>query len=756
MSPQQTQDAIRLKVAEMRQSDVGKGIVRLDPQSMRELGLERGDVVEVEGKHLTAATVVPAEQEDVGLEIVRLDGLTRHNAGVGIGEHVEVREAEWSPAKRVVVAPAQKGLRVAGTGEALRPTLLHRPVLPGDLVSTSVFRRPRQSVGTDGYRDDFFRDFFESPAFGLMEIRLTVVSTKPRGVVRVTPETELELAPEYTEVREDEGHVITYDDIGGLDHAVAKVREMIELPLRHPELFDRLGIEPPLGVLLHGPPGTGKTLLARAVAHETDSYFAVVNGPEIMGKHYGESEERLRQVFEEAEKNAPAIIFIDELDSIAPKRGDVSGETERRIVAQLLTLMDGLKARRNVVVIGATNRVDAVDEALRRPGRFDREIMAGIPDQDGRFQILQIHTRGMPLHEDVDLEEIAARTYGYTGSDLSALARESAVETLRRMLPELDLEQNTIPSEKLEQLEVTDADVEQALKEIQPSALREVMVEIPRVTWEDVGGLEDVKRALSEMVEMPLQDPEAFLRLGIRAPKGILLYGPPGTGKTLVAKAVANQAGANFLAARGSSLLSKWYGESEKKIAELFQRARHVAPAVIFFDELDSLAPVRGGGVGEPAVTERVVNQILSELDGVEELQGVCILGATNRPDRVDPALLRPGRLDEMVYVPMPDADQRRKIFEAQLRGMHAADDVDLDDLATRTARFSGADIAGVCTRAGMLALRTDPQAERVRHEEFLAAIEETVPSVTPETEAQYEQMAKRLKQDTLRIGFER
>ncbi|HKK70294.1 MAG TPA: CDC48 family AAA ATPase [Candidatus Krumholzibacteria bacterium] len=756
MSPQQTQNAIRLKVAEMRQNDVGKGIVRLGPESMRALGLERGDVVEVEGKHLTAATVVPVEQEDVGLEIVRLDGLTRHNVGVGIGEHVEIREAEWSPAARVVVAPAQKGLRVAGTGEALRPTLLHRPVLSGDLVSTSVFRRPRQSVGTDGYRDDFFRDFFESPAFGLMEIRLTVVSTKPRGVVRVTPETEIELAPEYTEVREDEGHVITYDDIGGLDHAVAKVREMIELPLRHPELFDRLGIEPPLGVLLHGPPGTGKTLLARAVAHETDSYFAVVNGPEIMGKHYGESEERLRQVFEEAEKNAPAIIFIDELDSIAPKRGDVSGETERRIVAQLLTLMDGLKARRNVVVIGATNRIDAVDEALRRPGRFDREIVAGIPDQDGRFQILQIHTRGMPLHEDVDLEGIAARTHGYTGSDLSALARESAVETLRRMLPELDLEQNTIPSEKLEQLEVTNADVDEAFKEIQPSALREVMVEIPRVTWEDVGGLENVKRALSEMVELPLQDPGAFLRLGIRAPKGILLYGPPGTGKTLVAKAVANQAGANFLAARGSSLLSKWYGESEKKIAELFQRARHVAPAVIFFDELDSLAPVRGGSLGEPAVTERVVNQILSELDGVEELQGVCILGATNRPDRVDPALLRPGRLDEMVYVPMPDAEQRRKIFEAQLRGMHVGDDVDLDDLTTRTARFSGADIAGVCTRAGMLALRTDPRAERVGHEEFLAAIEETVPSVTAETEAQYEQMAKRLKQDTLRIGFER
>ena len=751
-----TRTAIRLKVAEMRQQDVGKGMVRLSPDTMQALGVERGDVVELEGKDLTAAIVIPTAAEDVGLDIVRLDGLTRHNCSVGIGEHVEVRQADWSPAERVVVAPAQQGVRVAGTGEALRPTLLHRPLVSGDLVSTSVFRRPRQSVGSDGFGDEFFRDFFESPAFGLMEIRLVVVSARPRGVVRVTSGTEIELAPEFTEVKEDEHPVITYDDIGGLDHAVAKVREMIELPLRHPELFDRLGIEPPLGVLLHGPPGTGKTLLARAVAHETDSYFAVINGPEIMGKHYGESEERLRQAFEEAEANAPAILFIDELDSIAPKRADATGETERRIVAQLLTLMDGLKSRRNLVVIGATNRVDAIDEALRRPGRFDREIMVGIPDRAGRLQILQIHTRGMPLHEDVDLEEIAARTHGYTGSDLSALARESAVETLRRVLPELDLEQGAIPAEVLERLEVTGHDVDRAFKEIQPSALREVMVEIPQVKWEDVGGLDEVKRSLREMVELPLQDPEAFTRLGIRAPKGILLYGPPGTGKTMVAKAVANQAGANFLAARGSALLSKWYGESEKKIAELFHRARNVAPAVIFFDELDSLAPVRGGGVGEPAVTERVVNQILSELDGIEELQGVSVLGATNRPDRVDPALLRPGRLDEMIYVPMPGTEQRRKIFEAQLRAMSVADDVDLDDLARRTERFSGADISGVCTRAGMLALRADARAGAISQEHFVEAIDETVPSVTPETEAQYAQLAKRLKQDTLRIGFER
>jgi transitional endoplasmic reticulum ATPase len=498
--------------------------------------------------------------------------------------------------------------------------LLYRPLLQGDLISTTVFNRPRQSFPTDSFSDDFFRGFFESPAFGLMEIRLVVTSTVPKGIVRVSEETQIELLPEHLEAKEREIIEVTYDDLGGIKPVVDKVREMIELPLKHPELFDRLGIDPPKGVLLHGAPGTGKTLLARAVANESEAYFTSINGPEIMGKFYGESEERLRQVFTEAEKNAPAIIFIDELDSIAPKRAEVTGEVERRIVAQLLTLMDGLKSRLNVIVIGATNRVDAIDPALRRPGRFDREIEIRIPDQSGRFEILQIHTRGMPLGKDVELKSIAEATHGYTGSDIAALAKEAALAALRRVMPTLNVEEKAIPGDILEKLTVDHDDFQEGLREVQPSALREIVVEIPNVRWEDVGGLQEVKQILHEMVEIPLNQPDSFSRLGIRSPKGVLLYGPPGTGKTMVAKAVATEAGANFLTAKGSALLSKWYGESEKKVAEFFHRARQVTPAILFFDELDSLAPIRGGSLGEPQVTERVVNQLLAEMDGMEEL----------------------------------------------------------------------------------------------------------------------------------------
>jgi transitional endoplasmic reticulum ATPase len=473
-----------------------------------------------------------------------------------------------------------------------------------------------------------------------------------------------------------------------------------------------------------------------------------------MGKFYGESEERLRQVFSEAEKNAPAVIFIDELDSIAPKRAEVSGEVERRIVAQLLTLMDGLKARRNVVVIGATNRVDAIDEALRRPGRFDREIEVRIPDQQGRLEILQIHTRGMPLGKEVELEKIAANTHGFTGSDIAALAREAALATLRRVLPTLDLEDKAIPAEKLEKLTVDRADFDEALKEVQPSALREIVVEIPNVRWEDVGGLEQVKQLLREMVELPLERPEAFARLGVRSPKGVLLYGPPGTGKTMIAKAVATEAGANFLTAKGSTMLSKWYGESEKKIAEFFQRGRQVTPAVIFFDELDSLAPMRGGSMGEPQVTERVVNQLLAEMDGMEELKGVVVLGATNRPDMIDPALLRPGRFDEIVYVPIPDKNGRLEIFRAHTRKMALDRDVDLEKLVDITERFTGADIAGVCMKAGLFALRDNPEAKSVTMEHFFRAVKEEIPSVTEEMIREYEKLARKVKQESVRIGF--
>ncbi len=749
-------DTLRLKVASAQQQDVGKGIVRIGPKQIKGLGIQRGDVIEIKGKRLTAAIAVPEHNEDQGLDIIRMDGLIRGNAGVGIGDHVELKKADWKEAKKVSLAPAKEGLQIAGSGEGLKPNLLYHPLVQGDLISTTVFNRARQSFPTDFFRDDFFRGFLESPAYGLMEIRLVVTATVPKGIVRVSEQTEIELLPEHLEPKEREVMEVTYDDLGGIKPVVEKVREMIELPLKHPELFDRLGIDPPKGVLLHGPPGTGKTLLAKAVASESEAFFTSINGPEIMGKFYGESEERLRQIFTEAEKNAPAIIFIDELDSIAPKRAEVTGEVERRIVAQLLTLMDGLKARRNVIVIGATNRVDAVDPALRRPGRFDREIEIRIPDQLGRREILQIHTRGMPLGKDVELDKIAGLTHGYTGSDIAALAKEAALAALRRLMPNLNLEEKTIPAENLEKLVVDGNDFEQGLKEVQPSALREIVVEIPNVRWEDVGGLHEVKQLLHEMVELPLNHPESFTRLGIRSPKGVLLYGPPGTGKTMVAKAVATQAGANFLTAKGSALLSKWYGESEKKLAEFFHRAKQVTPTILFFDELDSIAPVRGGALGEPQVTERVVNQILAEMDGMEELKGVVVLGATNRPDMIDPALLRPGRFDEIVYVPIPDRMARMEILRSHTKGMALDSDVNLEKLTEITDRYTGADIAGVCMKAGLYALRENPEARRVTMEHFFRAVKEAIPSVTEEMEKEYEKLARKVKQESVSIGFKR
>ena len=744
---------LRIRVAEAPQQDVGQGIVRLGSQHLKGLGVEEGTVVQVQGKRLTAAVVLSGYPEDEGIDVVRMDGLIRFNAKVGVGELVEITPAEWKEAKSLVLAPAQEGIRLAVPGEALRMTLLNRPLVQGDFLS-SVFRRAPQTPPPGMLPDEILQSYM-SRSFGLMEIRLVVSDTLPKGIVRVTEKTRIELLPESTGEEGRPGRFVTYEDIGGIRPIIQKIQETIELPLKHPELFERLGIDPPSGVLLHGPPGTGKTLLARAVANESGAHFSAINGPEIMGKYYGESEERLRAVFEEAQKNAPAVVFIDELDSIAPRRAEVTGEGEKRIVAQLLALMDGLKGRRNVMVIGATNRVDAIDPALRRPGRFDREIEIRIPDQSGRLEILQIHTRGMPLGKDVSLPALAEATVGYTGSDLSHLAKEAALATLRRLMPKLNLEEDKIiPPTVLEKLEVRREDFDQGLLEVQPSALREIVVEIPKVRWEEVGGLEEVKKTLREMVELPLRKPEAFHRLGIRAPKGILLYGPPGTGKTLLAKAVATQAGASFLSAKGSSLLSKWYGESEKKIAEFFQRARQVPPAVIFFDELDSLAPVRGGSFGEPQVTERIVNQILAEMDGMQELKGVVVLGATNRPDMIDPALLRPGRFDELVYVKIPDQSSREEIFRAHTRGMALEADVDLPKLAEITERFTGADIAGVCMKAGIFALRDNPEARAVTQEHFFRAVKEAIPSVTPEMEREYEKLARTVKQQAGRIGF--
>lgn len=735
----------KIQVANSRPEDSGRGLAHLPRTLMAALGITEGDVVEIVGKQATPARAVAPYPEDEGLDLLRIDGLQRANAGVGSGDFVEVRRVESKPATRVVFAPAQQNLRLQGSAQALKRTFFNRPLCQGDVVATAGQQRvTNMPPGV--------AQFMNAPAYALQEIRLAVVAASPKGVVHIDENTEVELRSEYEEPREARRADVTYDDIGGMASTIDQLREMVELPLRYPELFERLGVEPPKGVLLHGPPGTGKTRLARAVANESDAQFFLINGPEIMGSAYGESEQRLREIFEEATKSAPSIVFIDEIDSIAPKRDRVQGEAEKRLVAQLLTLMDGLEARANLVIIAATNRPEAIDEALRRPGRFDREIVVGVPDERGRREILGIHTRGMPLGDKVDLAELARTTFGFVGADLAALTREAAIEAVRRIMPRLNLEERTIPAEVLDTLSVTREDFMEALKRVQPSAMREVMVQAPTVRWKDVGGLDTAQMKLKEGVELPLKDPDAFRRLGIRPAKGFLLYGPPGTGKTLLAKAVAREAQANFIATKSSDLLSKWYGESEQQITRLFQRARQVAPTVIFIDELDSLVPARGGGLGEPQVTERVVNTILAEMDGLEELQSVVVIGATNRPNLVDPALLRPGRFDELIYVGVPDQAGRRRILGIQTAKMPLAADVDLDDVAARTDRFTGADLGDVVRRAGLIALRKSLGATQVDMAAFDEALTEARASVTPEMERDYEQIAAKLKQDAAAI----
>ncbi len=735
----------KLQVANARPEDSGRGIAHLPRAFMASLGLTEGDVIEIVGKKATPARAVGPYPDDEGLAIIRIDGLQRANAGVGSGDFVEVRRAESKPATRVVFAPAAQNLRLQGSTLALKRTFVGRPLCQGDVIATAGHQRVANMPPG-------MAQFVNAPAYALQEIRLIVVSAAPKGIVHIDENTEVELRPEYEEPNDARRADVTYDDIGGMASTIDQLREMVELPLRYPELFQRLGVDPPKGVLLHGPPGTGKTRLARAVANESDAQFFLINGPEIMGSAYGESEGRLRQVFEEASKSAPSIVFIDEIDSIAPKRGQVSGEAEKRLVAQLLTLMDGLEARANLVVIAATNRPEAIDEALRRPGRFDREIIVGVPDERGRREILGIHTRGMPLGDKVDLNELARTTFGFVGADLAALTREAAIEAVRRIMPRLNLEERTIPPEVLDTLAVTREDFMEALKRVQPSAMREVMVQAPTVRWDDVGGLDDAQMRLKEGVELPLKDPDAFRRLGIRPAKGFLLYGPPGTGKTLLAKAVAREAEANFIATKSSDLLSKWYGESEQQITRLFARARQVAPTVIFIDELDSLVPARGGGLGEPQVTERVVNTILAEMDGLEELQSVVVIGATNRPNLVDPALLRPGRFDELIYVGVPDEAGRRRILGIHTEKMPLASDVDLDVVARRTERFTGADLGDVVRRAGLIALRRSLGAREVYMGDFEAALEESRASVTDDMERDYQQIAAKLKQDAASI----
>ncbi|MCZ7401867.1 MAG: CDC48 family AAA ATPase [Candidatus Methanoperedens sp.] len=668
---------VTLKVIEAKSYDAGRGIARIDPEVAYDLGLQTGDVIGIEGAKRTAALVWPGYPEDGNTGLIRIDGTVRRNAGVSIDDKVQIRKIHTAPAEKILFSPTQS-LKIQGGEAYLAHNLEGRVITRGDIVELNIMGR---------------------------RVDLVVVSIKPvSDSVIIGGATVIEISEKPSKEMPSIPRV-SYEDIGGLGDEVKKVREMIELPLRHPEIFERLGVEAPKGVLLHGPPGTGKTLLAKALASETNANFITLSGPEIMSKFYGESEEKLRDIFQQAEENSPSIILIDEIDSIAPKREEVTGEVERRIVAQLLAVMDGLKARGKVVVIGATNRPNAIDPALRRPGRFDREIEIGVPDRKARFEIMQIHTRGMPVADDVKLDRIADLTHGFVGADLAALTREAAMNAIRRLLPELDLEVQSIPSEVLGRLTVTGEDFKNALREMTPSALREVFIECPNIHWSDIGGLPEAKQELKEAVEWPMKYPMLFKQGGARPPKGILLYGPPGTGKTMLAKAVATESEANFISVKGPEFMSKWVGESEKAVRETFRKAKQAAPCIIFFDEIDSIAPTRGAG-SDSHVTERVISQMLSEIDGLEELHNITVIAATNRPDIIDPALLRPGRIDRLIYVMPPDRDSRLEIFKVHTAKTPLDVDVDLETLADDTNDFTGADIASVCNEATILAIR--------------------------------------------------
>jgi len=828
-------NGVRLKVVEALQDDAYKGIARIDSEAMRVLGIRRGDVVSINGSRETVAIADRAYPADVGEGIIRIDGILRRNARAGIGDVVSVSKTEIKEAKKVMIAPGQKGIMVQGDPESLKRGLLGRAVVKGDILVLGGVQRRRDvfsEMGMDDELGGLFGNMLNDMGMGnlggggITQIRFVVVSTSPNQPCVITENTEVSLNPKAVEVTDEKIPEITYEDIGGLSEEIKKIREMVEIPLKHPEIFEKLGIDPPKGVLLHGPPGTGKTLLAKAVANESEANFILLNGPEIMSKFYGESEKKIRDIFEEAEKSAPSIIFIDEIDAIAPKREEVTGEVERRVVSQLLTMMDGLNARGKVVVIGATNRVNALDSALRRPGRFDREIIINVPDKKGRKTILNIHTRGMPLippfkkiyvlnkinsienvlkglNEDLKnikeeeskkaternikenkeniarlkpileklsddehknesllknfspkerdelnslslegmIDEIASVTHGFVGADLNALTKEAAMSVLRKFLPKMNLDaEESIPQEILEKLIVSHDDFIDALRTVRPSAMREVLVETPNITWEAVGGLDKVKQELKEAVEWPLKHPEAFERLGIKPSKGILLYGPPGTGKTLLAKAVAKQSEANFIQIKGPSLLSMWVGKSEEGVRKIFERARQVAPCVIFFDEIDSLAGRRGHDSGTK-VTERVLNQILAEMDGLEDLKDILIIGATNRPDMLDPAILRPGRFDKILLINAPDEVGRKQILGIHTKKMPLAKEVDLDDLSKKTEGYTGADLEGFVREAALLSLRESMDSKQVKKKHFEEALRKIKPSVSKSTTDSYKKI---------------
>lgn len=669
---------VSLRVAETNPKFVGRGMALVDPKIMEEMDLSTGDVIEVSGKKKSYVLLWSSQRDDHGKRLIRIDGYTRNNIGVGIDDMVGVRKVNVKKAEQVILAPTEE-LNIVGLEDYLPELLEGRVVTRGDIIPLNVMGRRIGFAVTSTSPTDTASLIDSNTEF--------IIGSVPKAAAKGVPR-------------------VSYEDIGGLKNEVQKVREMIELPLRHPEIFDRIGIEAPKGVLLHGPPGTGKTLLAKAVANETNANFYSISGPEIMSKFYGESEERLREIFKEAEENAPSIIFIDEIDSIAPKREEVSGDVEKRVVSQLLTLMDGIQSRGKLVVIGATNRPNAIDPALRRPGRFDREIDIGIPDEQGRLDILLIHSRGMPLTEDVNLESIAKVTHGFVGADLEALSKEAAMRSLRRILPEINLEQPKIPAEILNKIKITKQDFDEALRDVQPSAMREVLVQRPNVGWEDIGGLQQVKEELAEAIEWPLKHADLFTEANVQPPKGILLYGPPGTGKTMIAKAVAATSEANFISIKGPELISKWVGESEKGVREVFRKARQAAPCVVFFDELDAIAPRRGGSEGDGHVTERVISQMLTELDGLEDLKGVVVIGATNRPDIIDEALLRPGRFDRILEVPAPDKDARKQIFRIHTKKKPLESDVNLDKLVEMTEGMTGADVAALVNAAAMSAIK--------------------------------------------------